>query len=247
MLGRETLDDQTDDSIPTQGSGYQEAEEAIGAGKLFADLSIDPFYAIHFVPPKNESIAKFSLDGADLNNATPFKRPSIYPLNHIAVDPSGPYFYGVTTHKFGRIDSQTGEFEEIGMNDASLPRLSWPGGIAFDTRRKRIFITSRGHLYSYYPETNYWEIVADSRAIPIAYNPEEDLLYGLESGGATLKKINMRGAVVGEIKLSRKIPTANTWEDMKVQILWSEDKILILASKDRLQIYIIDPLTGEVV
>jgi hypothetical protein len=243
----ETLDEQKDDSISTKSTEYGKSEETVSDSLTLADVSIDPFYAIYFVPPKNESIAKFSAQGADLNSATPFKRPSIYPLNHIAVDPDGPTFYGVTTHKFGIIDSQTGEFEEITIIDESIPRLSWPGGIAFDSRRKRILITSRGHLYAYYPETNYWEAVADSKEIPIVYSPQEDLLYGLEAGGRKLKKTNMRGAVVGDINLSQTVPTANTWDDIKVQIVWSADKILILALKDSLEIYIIDPLTGEVV
>jgi hypothetical protein len=242
----ETLDEQKGDSISTESAEYQESEETVSDSLALADVTIDAFYAIHFVPPKNESIAKFSSQGTDLNSATPFKRPSIYPLNHIAVDPAGPTFYGVTTHKFGKIDSQTGEFEEILFNDESIPRLSWPGGIAFDSRRKRVFITSRGHLYSYYPETNYWEVVAELKAMPIVYNPEEDLLYSLEAGGEKLKKINMRGAVVGEVNLSEKLPSANTWEDIKVQIVWSGNNILILASKDGLRIYAIDPLTGEV-
>jgi hypothetical protein len=169
----ETLDEQKGDSISTESAEYQESEETVSDSLALADVTIDAFYAIHFVPPKNESIAKFSSQGTDLNSATPFKRPSIYPLNHIAVDPAGPTFYGVTTHKFGKIDSQTGEFEEILFNDESIPRLSWPGGIAFDSRRKRVFITSRGHLYSYYPETSYWEVVADSKEIPIVYNPKK--------------------------------------------------------------------------
>ncbi len=109
----ETLDEQKHDSISTESTEYEESEEKIGHSLALADVSIDPFYAIHFVPPKNESIAKFTSQGADLNSATPFIRPSIYPLNHIAVDPDGPTFYGVTTHKFGKIDSQTGEFEKI--------------------------------------------------------------------------------------------------------------------------------------
>jgi hypothetical protein len=243
----ETLDEQKDDSVSTENTEYQESEETESDSAAIADVTIDPFYAIHFVPPKNESIAKFSFQGADLDSAIPFRRPSIYPLNHIAVDPAGPTFYGVTTHKFGKIDSQTGEFQEILINDESIPKLSWPGGIAFDSRRNRIFITSRGHLYSYYPETNYWEVVAGSKEIPIVYNPQEDLLFSLEAGGKKLKKTNMRGAVVGEINLSRTVLTANTWDDLKVQIVWSADKILILALKDGLKIYIIDPLTGEVV
>ena len=242
----ETFDELKDDSISTESTEYDESEETVGDSLALADVSVDPFYAIHFVPPENESIAKFTSQGADLNSATPFKRPSIYPLNHIAVDPDGPAFYGVTTHKFGRIDSQTGEFEEIPINDESIPRLSWPGGIAFDSRRKRIFITSRGNLYVFYPETNYWEVVADSREIPIAYNPQEDLLYSLEAGGRKLKKINMRGTVVGEINLSQAVPTANTGDNIKVQIVWSADKILILALKNSLESYIINPLTGEV-
>jgi hypothetical protein len=57
----------------------------------------------------------------------------------------------------------------------------------------------------------------------------------------------MCGAVVGEINLSQTVPAANTWDDLKVQIVWSADKVLILALKDSLKIYMIDPLTGEVV
>jgi hypothetical protein len=199
------------------------------------------------VLPENESIARFSLAGADLGSATPFRRPSIYPLNHIAVDPGGPRIFGVTTHRFGEIDLLTGEFQEILIEDESLPRLSWPGGIAFDTRRQRIFITSRGHRYSYYPETGYWEVVADSRAFPIVYSPTDDMLYGIAPGGDVLRSINMRGAVVGETVLTQEIPMANSWEDMKVQLRWSSDRIVILASLEDLAVYTIDPSNGEVV
>jgi hypothetical protein len=246
LESQETGEEEADSSVHRERSAYRQIVREPIVDTLAVDYSVDPFYAIHFVPPSNESVATFTLDGADLDSATPFRRPSIYPLNHIAVDPAGPLFYGVTTHKFGKIDSQTGEFEEIHVNDQSVPKLSWPGGIAFDTRRERIFITSRGKLYLYYPETDYWEIVADSSAIPVVYNPREDLLYGLESGGRVMKKINMRGAVVGELNLSQQVPTAKTWDDLKVQVLWSSDKILVLVSKNDLQIYIVDPSDGEV-
>jgi len=100
---------------------------------------VEPFYAVHFVSKNTEAIARFTLKGVDVQSAVPFQRPSIYPLNHIAVDPSGPVFYGITTHLFGRIDWATGAFKEVVINDPALPKLSWPAGLAFDSRETGCF------------------------------------------------------------------------------------------------------------
>ena len=48
----ETLDEQKHDSISTESTEYEESEETLGHSLALADVSIDPFYAIHFVPPK---------------------------------------------------------------------------------------------------------------------------------------------------------------------------------------------------
>jgi len=207
---------------------------------------VEPFYAVHFVSKNTEAIARFTLKGVDVQSAVPFQRPSIYPLNHIAVDPSGPVFYGITTHLFGRIDWATGAFKEVVINDPALPKLSWPAGLAFDSRRNRLFLTSRGSLYAYYPQTDYWELVSKGDPRPITYSVTEDLLFSLEEDGKTLRKMNTRGALVGEVRLSRDVPTANTWDDLKVQMIWVSEKILILSSKGGGEIYVIDPATGDV-
>lgn len=232
------------------------AAVALGsAGDLPADKDaaepvfspIEPFYAVHFVSKKTEAIARFTVKGVDVQSAVPFKRPSIYPLNHIAVDSSGPVFYGITTHLFGRIDWSTGAFNEIVINDPALPRLSWPAGLAFDSRRNRLFLTSRGHFYAYYPQSDYWELISKGDPLPITYSLTEDLLYSLQEDGKTLRKMNTRGALVGEVRLSRDMPTANTWDDVKVQMIWVSEKILILCSRGSGEIYVVDPATGDVV
>jgi len=245
----------------------EELEQYRGKERSLRKLSeadadnFDPFYAIYSTSLDKRSIARFTLGGPELDSAIPAKGPSIYPLNQIAVDPDGPRFYGITTHKFGEIDSVTGAFQEIEV-DESLPELSWPAGLAFDTRRKRLIIASRGRLYAYYPETEYWEVVAEIDEMPLVYSSKEDLLYSLKTYTGknyvdTLIKLNMRGAVVEEIKLSHAI-MAGSGMSRRMQLICSSDKLIVLISKYYEDVgstdnelisppfYIIEPETGEV-
>jgi hypothetical protein len=113
-------------------------------------------------------------------------RPLPAGVNRVAVDPRGLTYYGIVGHRsVGRLDLRTGEVTRLDV-DPKLPELSWPCGIAFDTKRNRLVITTLGgvgHMYAFSPDTGTWALLGTMRYVDIeslTYSAADDCFYGLD-------------------------------------------------------------------
>ena len=229
------------------------------------------FSAVHYLPvsksERSVSIVEYTLSGPKEDTAIPVTPPSIYPLNQIAVDPRGPRYYGITTHRVGEIDVETGAFHEL-ETDPDLPELSWPSGIAFDSERRRLVVTGRSESFVFYPDSDRWNTIAgfdQSNIISLYYSPEDDRFFALihSSGTAeadTVLRMNAHGAVLSTIRLSHPIPLPNpSMPGGRLQLFKPAREIVILQSaffrsdasgrKDHLagmNMFLVDPETGNV-
>lgn len=94
---------------------------------------------------------------------------------------------------------------------AGIPEMSWPRGVAADTKRNRLVLVTlggEGHLYAFAPDTGLWSLISSMKNVDvdsIVYNPVDDLLYALKVTSAGMPgrilKINAEGQVTGEIVL----------------------------------------------
>lgn len=229
------------------------------------------FTAVHYLPvsksERSVSIVEYTLSGPKEDTAIPVTPPSIYPLNQIAVDPRGPRYYGITTHRVGEIDIETGAFHEL-ETDPDLPELSWPSGIAFDSERRRLVVTGRSESFVFYPDSNRWNTIAgfdQANSISLYYSPEDDRFFALiQSLGTaeadTVIRMNPHGAVLSTIRLSHPIPLPNpSMPGGRLQLFKPSREIVILQSayfrRDRsgrqdhfveMNMFLVDPETGNV-
>src|SRR5690606_32464098 len=99
----------------------------------------------------NSSIGEFTLQGPIVETLKPLP-PGV---RHVVQDPDTKKLYGLTMHDFVEVDlgRRKAEKIEVGMD---VPRLSWPSGLALDTKRKRVLIASRSHLYAFKPRSGEW-------------------------------------------------------------------------------------------
>lgn len=142
------------------------------------------------------------------------KKATLKPLppriEHLAFDPKQKKYYGLSGHALSLVDFETAKAEKI-PESMDVPRLSWPNGITFDTKRDRVLISTFGgedHLYSYEPATEKWKVVCSLNNLGmggLTYHAASDTLYGIvvpHSGeGASrpwLYQLNAAGAVIGK-------------------------------------------------
>ncbi|MBK8000086.1 MAG: hypothetical protein IPK15_15545 [Verrucomicrobia bacterium] len=195
------------------------ASAVLGTTTLEADL-VDPetvptFTAVQLARSGSQwrpSIAEFNGRGPRAQSALPVALPSIYPLTHVAVNPNGPVYYGITTHDVGLIVPNTGHFVELKPNPGA-PKPSWPAAIAFDTQRELLLIAARSQGHSYNPKTGEWKTLPwlkDDGLIALACDATNQMLYGLQADEVrqtanTLKQFNAQGALLETIRLSSSI------------------------------------------
>ncbi|MEX2185618.1 MAG: HEAT repeat domain-containing protein [Pirellulales bacterium] len=91
---------------------------------------------------------------------------------------------------------------------ADVPRLSWPHGLAFDTKRRRFVLNSfggGGHVYAYDIVNNKWSVLRSPGVgiSALTYSAERDLLYVFNNEqGDTISTYSPDGARIGFVKLS---------------------------------------------
>lgn len=119
------------------------------------------------------------------------------------------YRYGTRGHEVYRIDTQTRIAETMELGP-SVPELSWPMGMAFDSKRHRALLVSlggEGYLYAYDPTSLMWTTVVSMNnkdLDSLVYHERDDCLYGVEvchGVNPTLLKFNSQGSYLGEMKL----------------------------------------------
>lgn len=206
---------------------------------IAAEADIPTFRAVHHVPMERHrvsaSVFEFDQDGPVAGTGFPVETGT-YPLKQIAVDPEDRTIYGITTHRFGEIDPETGEFEEIPVT-GDLPELSWPSGIALDPKRRILILLGRGENFVFFPDAWAWRRLNGLERLgfrAVAYDPGAGAFRGLlaEHGGKGMKTLvtfSDQGAVMERKELSPPIPF-DSHSDPPVQMIATEDGLLVLIS-----------------
>lgn len=199
---------------------------------------------------------EFSTSYGDFTFAGP-KTESLKPLpnrvRHVAYDSAAKQLYGLLHHQICRIDEK-GKTAEMKL-PADVPELSWPCGIAFDTKRERLIVVSLGgvgHMYSYAAKTSKWTLVADMNNLDLAaltYDAKSDLLYGLfqphGGKGLSIGAFNANGALVQTIELADPaFPALNIRSpaERPVQLIATDEQLAIVTEN---RIVAVDPKTEK--
>ena len=191
------------------------------------------------------------------------------------VDPTDSTIYAIESHGVVRIDPGTGKATNLELNDKDLPRISWPSGLTFDTKRRRLLLSTHGgsgFLYAYEPATGKWSGLVDLENIDIcsiAYSPKDDCIYAvLMAGGGphftTLLRYSAEGDATRLIRTSRPLVSDYYLGPSAVpQLIPVGDLLAFLPTESRMdavrpgpangdppprrpKCFLIDPRTGEV-
>ncbi|MGB1253361.1 MAG: hypothetical protein ACPG8W_22300, partial [Candidatus Promineifilaceae bacterium] len=162
--------------------------------------------------------------------------------------------FAVTGHNFGQLNAD-GSFVQKTPPD-NLPQMSWTTGVAYDSLRNRMLVSTlsgRGVLYGYTPATNNWEMVADLNNIDgtgLAYLRSTDEVFTL-NGSVTshgmireIVRLDGNGNYLSNITLSQSIPVSR---EGRVQLVAVDPYLAIIYSIDGMQtVYRVDPATGVI-
>ena len=210
------------------------------------------------------SFGEFNVNGPIMSKMAPLPRG----CNRVILDPRHSVYYAISGHGLIRFEKassyeERGPFSELPM-PVELPRLSWPCGLTFDTKRNRVLIATlggEGFLYSYEPDTSKWSILASLQNVDysgITYAPESDRLFGLamsigESSRPRLHRLTAEGAVEKTIEIGDPMPAVRHLTNCQLAI--TKDKLVILGpapvsgeehSAPTTHAYVVHPETGEV-
>jgi hypothetical protein len=226
--------------IPDMGPAPTATEPPRPIPKIVAaEADIPPFRAVHHVPmgrhQVSASVFDFTAEGPVAGTGIPVETGT-YPLKQIAVDWDERAIYGITTHRFGEIDPETGEFEEIPVSE-NLPELSWPSGIALDPKRRILILLGRGDNFVFFPDAWAWRRLNGLERLGfrgVVYDPAADAFRGLlvepvGKGMKTLVAFSDQGAVMERKELSPPIPF-DSYSDPPAQMIATEDGLLVLIS-----------------
>ncbi|MEQ8788287.1 MAG: HEAT repeat domain-containing protein [Pirellulaceae bacterium] len=182
-------------------------------------------------------------------------------LNHVAVDPQGPTYYAIEGHQVVKVDLDADTTTKLSM-DEKLPKLSWPCGLAFDTKRRRLVLVSlggEGFMYAYDVKQEEWSLVRSLENLDLmclAYSPENDLLYGLQMNlDSNLVTLAPGGEKLAEVKLDQSVRFGTPNPFSHVQIASAGRHVVVLTPPQpdfnaegfpkRVQTLLIDPANGK--
>lgn len=208
------------------------------------------FHALHLVSafpePASAAVARFT--GAALDAAS--ARDTDRRLRHLAVDPSGPRYWGLTAQEVGAIDAGSGRFAAVEVEPAL--EFSWPQGVAFDAAAGDVVVMTSHvdtRFYRFTPATAAWRrLPAELRDVPVTGLAAIDgVFYAVEYRPRDLslrrlQRFNREGASLGPIELVPPVPVADGAEpSLQLQ---TAGTALVLMLPDGL--FVIDPRTGTV-
>ena len=231
---------------------------------------LDAFGALHFTynafGHATTALARFSAAGPDFDSARDTDRT----VRQVACTPGGARCWALTSHDFGEVDPSSGRFTRIDVAP-SLTDFSWPKGIAFDSKERKVYVVTGGVFTKFYrfdPEKAAWDVLpAEIRGLSIVnltYSASDRCLYAMEHDAhdqalRRLQRFNTSGASLGAIELTPAIPIAEGAEDL-FQIHASGDKLFLILPPESVtaqsvgtggatgasRLFVADPGTGEV-
>ena len=245
---------------PENGS-WRAQEIANGLNRLIAEANVQDtdaelaqvdrhrIYALHFGPLPRQPQPPPQRGGRAPIYVAPFttKGPLIGggrlisgDVHAAAVDPTGRTCYVRIHDEFHAVDLATGAEIPVAF-DNELPRLSWPTGMAFDSQRQRLLLTSHGgggYLYAYDVAEEEWSVVRRPGigTSCIAYAADQDVIYSLDRDMGdgmirVVKRYNAHGAFLDAITLSRVIHAGGPGpgRESKLQLVYAENHLLLLS------------------
>ncbi len=235
-------------------NGNWRAQEVInGLDRLIADANVDQttaelaalqehrFSAIHYgtLPrqPADEQahryLSQFTIHGPMIGRS---KALAIDP-HHSAVDSERGILYSRIHDKLSVMNPRTGKHSVIEF-DNNLPRLSWPTGVAIDTRRNRLLLTSHGgsgYLYAYDLTKKEWSVLRRPgiSTAGIVYAADQDAVYAVvaDIGRGNIRAVhrhNPHGALLERIVLSKPIRGGGHSHEGKMQLAYFDNHLAIL-------------------
>lgn len=173
------------------------------------------FHALHFTAtPRGHGMTRAWAEFSPTGPIVPTIQPAPGNVKHIAIDPKGPTYYGISGHGVVKVDIKTGK-STVMVIDGNLPRLSWPCGLAFDTKRRRLVLISlggEGFMYSYTVDDGKWSLITsmNNRDLSaLTYSSEDDMLYGMgqthDRGLTALYCFSPKGGVVSQATIDKPI------------------------------------------
>lgn len=246
------------DSLHETAARYQReqqriAMQAIRFRAVHAAPSNEPFFRVQ------ASLAAFTPTGPIATTLQPLPQQ----VFHVAVDPRDSKLYVISGHKVASVNDATGKLQPIEL-DAGLPEISWPCGITFDTKRRRVVLVTlggEGFIYGYSPDTSQWSKIASCDNIDmqtISYSSENDVLYAIgcdHRSGGNLLTISPGGAVISRTSLPKSISTDRSHGSAtgnqivavgKQVVVFSPNRSSDRKSKTVIKSYLINPRSGEV-
>ncbi|HMJ91240.1 MAG TPA: Ig-like domain-containing protein [Candidatus Acidoferrum sp.] len=197
--------------------------------------------------------------------AGPQDGTKLLPALRVVTDAGGRFYYGAEAHAMWRIDSQDGTHDEM-ILDSSLPEMSWPTGVAFDSQRNRILLATlsgEGHLYAYLPAQEQWSLVQslENRDVNgLGYHASGDAIYAVKhtyesyNGSPALYCFDAQGVFQGEIPLPV-LPFSLGPSDYESELVSVGDYLVLLVEPNYLsyhrggatesRMYLIDPRSGQ--
>ena len=236
-----------------------------------ANLPKFKFQAVRSTPDRfgaTFTFGDFSAAGPDTDSLLPLPKG----IGRIARDPMGKKYYGIDAHDIYEVDLEKGKSAKMNPG-LGVPRMSWMGGIAFDTKRERLVVATYsggGILYTYTPKTGVWAAPAELKgavSAGLVYHPADDTLYGLqfdggEGGKNMLSRINAQGAIVKKVELAGPMfpGVLSRGPDSHVQMISVGDHIAILVQSPGVRdgngqrrpgtaesfLFLLDPKTDQV-
>ncbi|HYG34361.1 MAG TPA: Ig-like domain-containing protein, partial [Clostridia bacterium] len=222
----------------------------------FPDLSFDLTFFSANGPAKDGIVftRRYTLAG-------PQQGTTLLPGMRVVGDNSGRYYYAAHPHVAVKIDAQTGVANEVNLG-SSLPELSWPMGMAFDSARNRVLLVSlggEGFLYGYAPDQDRWSVVSSMNNYDLGnlvYHANQDALYGIGAfGSRVIERFTPEGVHQGQIHLPG-LPTNVGISGYHSELVSVGDYLVMLIGPDPAQgpfglaqqwwMYLIDPRSGQV-
>lgn len=187
-------------------------------------------------------------------------------VNRIAIDPRGPKYYGLDGGRVVQIDPKANRSTPMEI-EGDLPELSVPCGMAFDSKRHRLVVTSLGgigYMYAYETDKKVWSLLGDMDNIDLqafTYCAKADCFYGwgqrpardelviyqFDATGKKTRTIELSQRVASNPELGHLVPPQINAIDDTLVILSPPPRNPAARSAGSTMIYTVDAKTGNVI
>jgi C-type mannose receptor len=204
------------------------------------------------------SIGPFTPLGPNLDQHKPFPANVSCPV----YDSKAGQYYAIAGHSLVQVNQRGGKHLELNP-PKDFPDVSWPCGLAFDSKRRKVVMVSlggTGYMYGYEPATEKWTLMADMKEaglVPFVYLPEQDEFIGLQvhHGSAnSLYRYDHDGNFLGQQRMSQGLLRHGA-KHSHCQAIPVGDVVVFLIGAEHttpegdraVRAFVVDPGTGDVV